>query len=228
MFGETKSSSSIGVLLVLAGALALLATLGLFNGVGSLFSALLFAALGAYLVRLGRSNPRQLWAFIAGFGLFGLALAAISGALAGSYFLLMLGAGFALLYRQDERRWWAMIPAGALFTLAAVAGLEALLPRIDGGPLFFLGLAATFGLVYRNAQPWAVYPAIGMAVLAVLSASFTSSWLLPIALLGGGLYLLSRKKRHPEPEASEASPSEVKALAPADLEPADLEPQPRA
>ena len=216
---DTSSGRTIGILLVALGALALLGNFGFFGG-RSLFGALLFAGLGAYLLRLSRQQSGRLWAFIGAFGLFGLALAAISGPLSGSYFLAMLGAGFALAYRQDGARWWAIIPAGVLFTLAAVAGLESIFPRASGGPVFFLGLAATFGLVYLRHRRWAVYPAIALAVLALLSASFVSSWLFPLALLGGGLYLLSRQPRYgapattsaPEPEAAAAEDAEPKAL----------------
>lgn len=51
----------------------------------------------------------------------------------------------------------ALIPAGVLFTLAGVAGADVLVPGVDSGSLFFLGLAATFGYVYRlpNGQRWA-------------------------------------------------------------------------
>lgn len=184
--------SSIGLALILLGALALLGNLGLFGGLGGLVGALLLAGAGAFLLRYQQREPRQLWAFIVSFAFFGLALAAISGPLGGSYFLLMFAAGFALVFRRDARQWWALIPAGVLATLALVSGLETLLRPFDAGPVFFLGLAATFGLVYRQGQRWAVYPAIAALVLALLSTSFTGSWLLPLVLLGLGFYLLSR------------------------------------
>ena len=43
----------------------------------------------------------------------------------------------------------ALIPAGVLFTLVGVAGADVLVPGFDSGPLFFLGLAATFGYIYH-------------------------------------------------------------------------------
>lgn len=185
----------IGMALVILGALALLSNLGLFGGSGGLFGALLFAAGGAFLVRVYDRKASRIWALVGGFALFGLAAASIGGALAGLYFLGLLGGGFLLAYRNDRRQWWAIIPGGVLMSVALVAGLEELAPRFDEGPILFLGLAATFGALYRlpeGGKRWAIYPAIAAVVIAILAIGFGGSWFLPLLLVGGGAYLLTR------------------------------------
>lgn len=78
-------------------------------------------------------------------------------------------------------------------------------PRLDTAWLFFLGIAATFGLLYllpasQGGQRWAVYPAVvALAVLAiVLLTGAVSGVVVPIALMLVGLYLLSRRGSAPK------------------------------
>jgi hypothetical protein len=76
----------------------------------------------------------------------------------------------------------------------------------DTGSLFFLGLAATFFLVYLLSQPgskmsWALYPAGVLAVLGVVIAFASSSlarFLGPLALLVAGGYLVYRAMARPK------------------------------
>ena len=64
------------------------------------------------------------------------------------------------------------------------------------GGIFFLGIAATFGLLYllpEMRKRWAVYPALGALILAFLSSSVTGGWIMPAVFIAGGIYLLKNK-----------------------------------
>src|SRR5690606_40392598 len=100
----------------------------------------------------------------------------------------------ALVWHDDKRRWWAMIPAGTFASLAAVTFFE---PIIGGsaGWLFLAGLAATFYALTRfevDPQPWAIYPAVALGVVALLSFTTSGGWVLPLLLIAAGIYLLMR------------------------------------
>lgn len=191
---ESKHTVPVGLILVILGGMVLLGNFGLFGGMSGITGAVILAAAGAYVARLYYQNQKRVWILPMAFGLFGAAAAAISGALAGTSFLALLGAGFLLVYLDQRRHWWALIPAGVLFTLALVAGLSLFAPNYIV-PVLFVGLAATFATLYRlpESRRWAIYPAIGTMVIAIASLSFVGGWLLPILLIAGGAYLLSRQ-----------------------------------
>ena len=202
---------NLGVLLMVLGGFVLLANIGVLNLPGLVFAAVL-AAGGGFLSRVYLYNRGRKWApvpLVFGFALFGAAAAALSPTLAGAQFLALLGGGFAVAYLDNRRRWWAVIPAGALFSLAVVAGLGEVAPRLDGGPVLFFGLAATFAYLYNlpeGGKAWAVYPAIAAVAVALFGLSFTNGWLLPALLIGGGAYLFARRggQSAPEPRTRDA------------------------
>ena len=187
---------TIGWILVILGGLALLSNFGIFQGMSHLVGALFFAFLGGLALRHYQRKHRT-GSLVGAFVLFGLAAAAaVSGALSGFFFLGLIGAGFGAIYYTDRERWWAIIPAGTLLSLAVVAALDELAPRYESGSVLFLGLAATFLLLTRlpeDPKRWAIYPAIAFVVLAVLGLSVGGNWLLPLALVGVGVYLLYRR-----------------------------------
>ncbi len=206
----------VGLLLVAGGVLFLLSNLGLFDGFGSAVWSLIWVlAFGAgsaiFLLTFLRDYRENWWAAIPGMTLLGLALAALfdevvpglSG-LSGSIFLASIGAGFVLVYIAVPENWWAIIPAGVMLTLGAVAGVdEAGIGGFGGdfeGTLFFFGLGATFLVLalLPNAGAdlrWAFIPALVMLVLGLFTAASLNSvisYIWPVALIGGGLYVLLR------------------------------------
>lgn len=193
-FDEPRGNRLVlGLILVGIGVLALFGSLGiaLFN---SVLGTLLFGGLAFYLyregTRTGRSGMR-----LAALPLAGLALAALlPGSAGGALFLALIGLAFAYVWRMDRSRWWAIIPAGTFASLAAVAGLGGMLGRADGF-VFLGGLAATFYALTRlrvSPQSWAIWPAGGLALVAVLSLMGSGGWLVPLLLIGGGLLMLAR------------------------------------
>ncbi|HZW27870.1 MAG TPA: hypothetical protein VFF08_05425 [Trueperaceae bacterium] len=186
--------------LLILGGLALLALqLGWASWFSDWLWALLFFAGGAAFVYLYTRDPRDWWGLIPGAALAAIGAAIVSGPVGGAYFLGVLGLGFAAVYLTGRERWWAIVPAGVLLTLALVAWFDARFPRVDTAWLFFLGVAATFGLLYllpegQGRQRWALYPALAaLVVLAVvLLTGAVSGVVVPVALILVGAYLLWR------------------------------------
>lgn len=218
---------NLGKLLILLGGFVLLANIGVFNMV-SLVSAAVLAVGGGLLGRLYLQRG-GVWALLITFALFGAAATVLSPFLPGAQFLALFGVGFAVVYLRDRTHWWAIIPAGVLITLAVLVSLATLAPPLPDAPLLFFGIAATFVLLYKlpeGGQAWAAYPAIAAVAVALLSSSFTNTWVLPLLFLGGGVTLLVRRKDRtppgprtmlvPAPDVpdSEAQPREVPQTTP--------------
>ena len=170
-FDDLKGNKLLpGLILVGVGVLALVGNFGL-NLFGNVLGALLFGGLAYYLYSEGRRTGRAAMRFAA-LPVAGLALAALlPGRTGGALFLALIGLAFAVVWRADRRRWWAIIPAGTMASLAAVAGLGDLLGRADGF-VFLGGLALTFYALTRlpvQPQAWAIWPAGGLGVLALMS-----------------------------------------------------------
>ena len=193
---KDRHSQQLGLFLIGFGALLILINLGAFR---LLATPLLFFAGGAAFLAVFYLNRQQWWALIPGFALLGLGMAALGGGTAGSRFLGLLGAGFAAIYLSDSRHWWAIIPAGALVTLALTAWMG---PGWLAGPLLFAGLAATFILLYllpeaQGKQPWALYPALGLATLVLVTATGLPIVVWSLLLIAAGGWLLWRQRTQP-------------------------------
>lgn len=192
--GKNLSRLTPGLLLIVLGLLALFGNLGL-NLFGNLLSALIFGGLAYYVyqhgVRTGRQGLRLLAIPLAGLAVVTL----LPGPATGALFLAFIGLAFAVVWRTDKQRWWAVIPAGTFASLAATAALTRL-PGSVTGFVFLGGLAATFYALTRlsvQPQSWAIYPAAGLAAVAVLAlVGGGGSWLFPLLLLAAGVVLLAR------------------------------------
>jgi len=187
----------IGALVLIAiGIVGLLGSLGVIGDLGGLFGLVLFGGGAVFAVLQGRRTGHFLWR-AAALPLTGLAIASITAShVGGAAFLASLGLAFALAWRDDARRWWALIPAGTLLSLGLTAFLDG--TRVGGavsGAVFLLGLAATFYVLTRLSvapQGWAIYPAVALAILGLFSATAFGGWLLPIAFIAVGVFLLWR------------------------------------
>lgn len=193
-----------GLILIVLGVMFLLQQLNL---VGDPFESailILMGAGGAAFLFTYFQDRKQWWAAIPGMALLGIAFAGLEslwnflpgGEWGGAVFLGSLGAAFWLVYLRGQVEWWAIIPGGVLVTLALVAGLEPL--AVDGGAVFFLGLAGTFGLVAvlppaAEQTQWAWIPAgvlavLGLTILPGLSGVLVNYW--PVALILVGVYVI--------------------------------------
>jgi hypothetical protein len=210
--GRDYARPILGALLVLVGALIFLQNMGVVRADWAGFWALAFAAGGVAFLLLLLGGTRYWWAAIPGFTLLGIGMLigldlvapAMTVNWGGPIFLGMIGMGFLAVYLMNRVNWWAIIPSGVLITLAVVAASGQMAPGAETGALFFLGLAATFGLVYLLPGPggqrmtWALIPAAVMLALgAVVSFAATgiANFIWPAVLIVAGAYLLLRNFR---------------------------------
>ena len=181
-------NSTAAVVLIAIGVVALLGTLGVFRFIADLLGALLFGGLAYFAYTEGRRRGSDAWR-LAAYPLAGLAVAAIAPfGLGQGAFLASLGLAFAVYWHADKTRWWALIPAGALGTLGLVESFDGLFGGAPGW-LFLAGMALTFFALTRlevEPQPWAVWPAAGLALLAFLSLVDGGGWVLPLLLIAAG------------------------------------------
>lgn len=166
----------------------------------------LFIAGSFVFLSLFVSQPDNWWAAIPGMALLGLgalvglSIIGLDDLFGGPIFLGALGVSFGLVYLRARQNWWAVIPGGVLLTLALVAGVDQVLPGVESGGLFFLGLAVTFLLVYLlsasgERMTWALIPAGVLFVIGLIVTLSTSSLLRfvwPAALILAGIYLIYR------------------------------------
>ncbi len=184
----------LAVLFLIVGALGLLSNFGFLAAFSNLAWAALFAVGGLGFLAWFARDSDQWWALIPASSLIGLALTVLIGDdWGGTVFLACIGLGFAAIAMLKRDFWWAIIPAGTLLTLALVTRFDA-----AGGTVLFIGLAATFAVVWQGSHRWAIYPTIGCLMMAALTADWlTGIWgiVWSLALIGGGAYLLMRPHR---------------------------------
>lgn len=199
-----RSSIIIGAVLVVLGLLFLAQNFRLFGGLENLVFVVLFGLGGLAFLYVFAANQEHWWAIIPGFTLLGIAaligLGDRLGAIGGALFLGAIGLAFWVIYVIRREFWWAIIPAGVLTTLAVVAATADYIEGVAVGGFFFLGLAATFALVYLLPTPegrmkWALIPAgvLGlMGLLMILSLGGLINYIVPAALILAGLALVAR------------------------------------
>lgn len=194
-----------GLILVGAGILFLLQSLNIFM-VYNLAWAILFALGGTAFLFVLVQNRENWWAAIPGLTLLAIGVMIflsdlapeLSDRLGGAIILGAIGLSFWIVYFMSPANWWAIIPGGVMLTLTGITLIDNLV-SFDTGGLFFLGLAATFALVYllpagRKMQ-WALIPAAILGVIGILilaAASSLAAWFWPVALITTGLFLIYR------------------------------------
>lgn len=206
-----ESRVLLGVLLIAAGVLFLLQSLGVIRVTVLLWPILLGIASLAFLYVFLSAPQTNWWAAIPGFVLLGIAVTAalseiapaVGEVLSGPLVLGSIALPFWLVYVVNREHWWAVIPGGVLLTLALVAGLSSLVEGAEMGGVFFLGLGLTFALLAVLPTPegrlvWPIIPAVVLLLMGVLitaAAVELMNYVWPVLLVLGGLYLLYRGLR---------------------------------
>jgi hypothetical protein len=167
-------------------------------------------AIGLPFLVIFLRDRRQWWALIPAGVLILISLALVLGAVGGDEWIgpavpILISLPFWGLFIWRPEMWWAAIPGGVLVSsgLTALVGLSSGAGGRLAGAVFFLGLSATFGLLWllrgRLAAKgsdvrWAVYPAAVCLVVAavVLLAGQSGGLLWGIVLIVFGVMLLLR------------------------------------
>ena len=185
--------------------LGLGALIGLESWLGPWAAAIFFFSIALSFLLIYLLHREFWWALIPGFTLLGLAglvgTAERLGAWGAAIFLAAIGLGFLVIYLIRREFWWALIPAGALASTALTAGLAETVNEAVAGGVMFLGLGATFGLLYlvpvagNERMRWALIPAGILGIMGVLMVGFSSSlagYVWPVFLIVGGAALMWR------------------------------------
>ncbi len=199
----------VGGLLVLAGVLAMVNAITGFN-LGGIVWALLFGLGGLAFIFVLASDKKNWWAAIPGFTLLGIgaliALDTIAPRVASQYggalVLGGIGLAFLVVYLLNRAFWWAIIPMGVMFTLVVLISVEGVMG--EPAVVFFLGLAATFGVVALlpvdngKRMSWPLIPAGVLLFVGLLVGMGENDWtrfIMPIVVILVGGYLVLRAMR---------------------------------
>lgn len=192
MTGRTRSRNWIAWGLLVVGLMLMAQNMGWVSAPWA-WSVLLMAV-GLAFVLSYFQDRRRWWALIPGAALLGLGsqepAMSLFGERGGATFFMFLSAGFWSVFYLRRDHWWAVIPGGLFATLSVMAWLN-----FEGGSLLFTGLGLTFLLLYFLGRRWAVFPAAGLLLMAILSEEWVRlflTWVWPLALMGTGVYLLWR------------------------------------
>ncbi len=200
-----------GLLLIVAGAVFLLHSLGILP-LDNVWP-LVFGLPGLVFLLVFVLDRESWWAAIPGGTLLGIgsmmAYEQIARETPGDWEAVIVLAGIALGFvaiylRTGLQQWWAIIPGGVLTTVALTVGLESYFDSGEAvGGVFMLGLGLTFALVYLVPTPsgrmtWALIPAGILAVigtLGLLASTAFIQYVWPLALILVGGYIILRGMR---------------------------------
>ncbi len=200
----------IGIFFLLIGFGTLFSNLGYFSLEGLIWPAFLAGGGLIFLYYFVASRPNW-WAAIPGCVLLSIGVTAalpwvapgLESRLGGPIVLAGISLGFWLVFLRIPANWWAIIPAGVMLTLASVTLINSE-NGLETAGVFFIGLGLTFALVallpggaLRMAWPW--IPAgilLLMGFLFISSASRLATFVLPTAMILGGLVLMVKALRN--------------------------------
>lgn len=200
----------VGGLLVVAGLVAMVNAVTGFD-LGGIVWALLLGLGGLAFIFVMASDKNNWWAAIPGFTLLGIAALVgldslaprLLGDAGGALVLGGIGLAFLVVYLINRTFWWALIPMGVMFSLVALIALEGFMGD-SAVVVFFLGLAATFGLIAllpvengkRMSWPW--IPAGALLLVGLIVGMGQNDWarfIMPVAVILVGGYLVLRAFR---------------------------------
>ena len=145
-----------------------------------------------------KTQEQQIGLALVGLGLLWF-LTTVIGGDSGWLWLAAISAGFGVAYSRTRNAGF-VVPCGVLAGVAVGVLLETLLPF--EGSAFLCGLAGGFYAV-KTLEPkvhaWAIYPASILAAIAALIFVTQNALLIALALVGAGVYLLTRKRLATKP-----------------------------
>ena len=199
-----------GILLILAGVVALLVNIG-FVGSKNFFWIVLSILGAGFFFSFLVENKRNWWALIPGISLIGVTLVNLVGWISPSVQqqwgetiqFAMIGISFIIVYLYDRDQWWAIIPAGILFSLSAVAGLDRSVTDRESSGIFLLGLGLTFLLLAilpnkAGKMAWAWIPAFILMIvgtIVMITAGQLIGYIVSVVIIVIGILLIFRAVR---------------------------------
>ncbi|MBN1312459.1 MAG: hypothetical protein JXB30_13665 [Anaerolineae bacterium] len=204
---ETKNNnqSSIslnwlwGSILIVLGGVALLSQF--VPWFGELLWAAVFVGAGAVFFTVYIRDRQHWWALIPGYALamvgvlIMLARINFPGEFIGSFVMFAIAFPFIYVYMNNRDNWWALIPAYATSAVGVLIAISGFAPEFLIAPYVMFAIAFPFFYVYvRNREHWwALIPAGVMSVIGAGLLMSSVEYVIPIALIILGIYLLGRQ-----------------------------------
>jgi hypothetical protein len=164
-------------------------------------SLMLFSVALPFLLIYAIKRGAFWWALIPGGVLTVIAVIPIltlgaPGEVIGAFVMWVIALAFFIAYLANRRNWWALIPGGVMFVVGLMPLLA--LSQLPGpfiGGIFFVGLAAVFGLIYllslrEPEMRWAIYPAAILLAVGIGVMAFGQNWWPLVLIALGGLLLI--------------------------------------
>ncbi len=207
-----------GALLIAIGAVALANQFFPFH-FGALIWALIFGGVGVAFFSLSLRNPEQWWAMIPGYvfvfvgAIIMLSQIGLDGELIGMFVVSAIGFPFLYVFLRNREHWWALIPAYTMFVVAGIIGLSYF--NMGGGiiaPYIMFAIAFPFFVVYvvDRRNWWALIPGGIMSLIGAGIFMVSFEYVLPVALIVGGVVMLIIQMRRRE----QANAAELPASGP--------------
>jgi hypothetical protein len=208
-----------GAILIAVGAIALANQFLPFH-FSDIVVALMFGGVGVAFFSLSARSPANWWAMIPGYvflfvgAVIVLARIGLDGDLMGMFVVSAVGLPFLYVFLRDRRHWWALIPAYTMFVVAGIIGLSHFVGDRGGiiAPYIMFAIAFPFFVVYfvDRRNWWALIPAGIMSLIGAGIFMVNFEYILPIALILGGVAMLVIQLRRRE----EASTPELPKTGP--------------
>lgn len=179
---------------------------------GEVIGSLFLWAVGLPFLVVYIADRSRKWALIPAFILLAVGVVPLlvlidSGETAGAFVLFVISLPFWVIFITRSENWWALIPAGIMTTLGVVALLSGSEESIPGmgrwiGGIFFLGTGATFGGLWlrrdKASTGWAIYPALILLALGVLSLIFgegMEEYFIAVGVIALGVWIIYNNLR---------------------------------
>jgi hypothetical protein len=200
-----------GVILIVLGAVFFLGQ-GRFFDVEALLAVVIVAGIGTTFFAVYLHDRKHWWALIPAYVLWVAAGGVFLGEflnlddLEGVYYTAAIGLAFLYVYVKNTDQWWALIPTYIMFVAAIGILLNDILFRRGDSLEVFLPLAFSlpfFYLYLKNHRHW--WALIPGGILASVGVGFLIQqlvYIVPIALIAGGAFLILHKgnrEESPEP-----------------------------